>query len=771
MNLQSILFCLNSRISIRVFRLMLLFTLPMAVFGQQNVNYISHRTTAFIDGQTTERWISHPVYRDLTVEPFTGEGFPGGLGVRIVLGDGHTGVWVERVRQVGTNWAVEQGWLLSNGDFHPDQDLTRTVSVNEVAETELGEFYRWVEGTFYSWEWHSVSDIQQVGLNQISSRYNLAHPGWRQTFEVQHQLYPFANYDISHDIVTVYLVYEAVGAEPDLVRLQSGTYRIEGLIWDDYNLNGLPDPEERGWGGIALRLIDSSGQEVGFTRSGFDGSYGFDIDEAGTYRVEMNQPLDTRTAKSVSSSAGSAFLPLRIHNNPGLTELWDVRVSTAELEVGPNSLVVTANGGLTHLPRVVFHPSVVRVAPSPGETEEFLVMLEINRVWDMVSLFFDFLPGSGDLKYWDDFQMLPGVVFGTSIFSLKSVISVRVQGNQNREEAESLFIAFSTINNPEIASTSSGMLLVVEAVDPPPPEILPIITELYVGRVGADDGSPAVVFRQASGYQFGTYIAQADAAFFSELEPSAGNGFRMDTPIGSAGGILRPEYIEGFFSEAGIPFRLKRSSAFGPFANSAGLYYQSNLGGADWQIYAVVTPDGTLLFYSEFEGEGAGGSFSLGSSGRFNVPLAGGGSVRGNVTRTPPYEIIAVYEESGFTADIRLTRISALNPNPSGPLSFLLAGADITEDWIHSPTFGSFRVPYPDDQWLQHQDWGSMWLTPEGQNAFWFRPEGTDAWLWSTEALYPILYSPSQDSWLHYVESSNGNWAYNYQTGHWQKLK
>ena len=42
-------------------------------------------------------------------------------------------------------------------------------------------------------------------------------------------------------------------------------------------------------------------------------------------------------------------------------------------------------------------------------------------------------------------------------------------------------------------------------------------------------------------------------------------------------------------------------------------------------------------------------------------------------------------------------------------------------------------------------------------------------WLWTTESLYPYLYSSSEGAWLWYQRgSSSPRWFYNYGTGSWE---
>jgi len=72
-----------------------------------------------------------------------------------------------------------------------------------------------------------------------------------------------------------------------------------------------------------------------------------------------------------------------------------------------------------------------------------------------------------------------------------------------------------------------------------------------------------------------------------------------------------------------------------------------------WEIYGVLTPEGQLLFYSDYEGETGGGRIALTANGRFQVGFSGDISVSGSVARQVPYRISALYREGSVQLPIQ----------------------------------------------------------------------------------------------------------------------
>lgn len=743
--------------------------------AQVDVSHISYEVEEVVNGQTFTVQVIHAVYHDLVVETFDGEGFEGVMGQRFALGDGHAAVWVNLVTQGSTSWIRESGWLLSNGDFVADETKRKLVPIVDVLGTDLGDFYRWISGEYYTAQREQVADIQQLGLSNLQTYYNRSHPGLRKPFVVEQKLYTTTvPSDGSVTQVVVYEFYKPAGANPDLLRLRRGAYRITGWVWSDDNRNGLLDDGEPTISGVWLRLIDNTGAVVDISYSNtIDGSYGFDINEPGSYRVEVDQPLDTRTSRFTppgdDDTLGSAFTGHQTHNNPAKTAQWEVTATTPMVSVSDEDAVAVLNCGLTPLPVVSFYPPIiVATEPAPGRMIHIPITVQIDRLWDQVSLIFDFIPVSDGMHYPTDFGMMPGTILSTNLFDLKKNHVVTVNGDADIEGTETMLVRYDLRNNPEISSRSTGLTIVIHEEEPPPPQLLPLFSELYAGTIGGDDGSPAVAFRQAGEYRFGGYIAETGDAFFADMEMTTNNGFAMDTPAGRATGVFTGPLIEGLFTDSTIRFSLRQVPPLGAFSNAAGLYTKSGIGGADWDIYAVLTPQGKLLFYSEFDGDPAGGAFTLNGDGQFDLRIDSS-RVRGTVRNFPPYEIIAVLEEPGFSADLRLQRVSTFEPQSDGPLAFMLNGAQINSDgWNRQTWFGFFRITDLGQRWVFHNHWGWVWVSAQNFQSFWFYSLRFDEYFWATPTSYPALYSAKSGSWFHFLPYKGGYNLFDHANNRWR---
>jgi uncharacterized repeat protein (TIGR01451 family) len=83
----------------------------------------------------------------------------------------------------------------------------------------------------------------------------------------------------------------------DDLTIDAGLYKkaaIGDFVWNDQNGNGLQDPDEPGLGGVAIRLLDGSGNALKTTTSAVDGSYKFDQLAPGNYVVAFTAPAGFR---------------------------------------------------------------------------------------------------------------------------------------------------------------------------------------------------------------------------------------------------------------------------------------------------------------------------------------------------------------------------------------------------------------------------------------------------------------------------------------------
>ncbi len=78
--------------------------------------------------------------------------------------------------------------------------------------------------------------------------------------------------------------------------IDAGLYRPASLgdyVWNDTNANGIQDPGETGIANVTVRLLNSSGTQVGITTTNASGAYSFGNLIPGTYFVEVVKPAGT----------------------------------------------------------------------------------------------------------------------------------------------------------------------------------------------------------------------------------------------------------------------------------------------------------------------------------------------------------------------------------------------------------------------------------------------------------------------------------------------
>jgi hypothetical protein len=85
--------------------------------------------------------------------------------------------------------------------------------------------------------------------------------------------------------------------------------------------------------------------------------------------------------------------------------------------------------------------------------------------------------------------------------------------------------------------------------------------------------------------------------------------------------------------------------------------------------------------------------------------------------------------------------------------------------WMTSNWFGTFNVNnYP---WIYHQQHGWMYVFGTDPNSIWLWTSDL-GFLWTSQSVYPWLWSDAQQTWLYYsVGSSNPRYFYNWNTQKW----
>ncbi len=748
-----------------------------------SITTISHTIEIPGPNRTTlTRAVSHEIHHEETVASFTGDTSVRHRSTFVGLGDGHVATWLEHVYRDGDDWVKEEGWYFSNGTFKADPDYTTRYPVADVQNVGFGLLLSWANGRYFKLNTLYRHHVQEVGIDQSLTTLAQAHPAFHPVFHVRKNLMNDAALGtLSGEVVTVVETYDYLGPNPDFLLLGAvGRYAIRGIIFADKNYDGYLDPDEGGMRGISLRLRQGN-SIVAETTTTRDGSYIFMFDEPGDYVVELDQPLNTRTSDSLAPSGidpeRHSFTVSQPHNNPEKTDAWDVVARTPSFSINDNNMTERVIGGLSPLPILTWYPAVVHVVnPLPGQNVIIPFTLTMDQIWSpFMTLTFEYYPSSNRVRVLEDFSFPNSVLIGGTEHSTRRFLGMTVYHNPRLRGSESVLVDFDRfIFGKDVHTASQWFVVVFHEREPEPPQLGPSMTDLYVGNIAGDNGSPAVLFREAGGqYRFAAYFRGAGSngeAFFADVELE-GRTFSMDTPAGTASGYLLPDQAEGIFDQSGARFTLEWVNPVGPFAAAAGLYFQEEIEGQDWDIFGVLTPEGRFLFYSEFEGEGAGGGLLLNERGEFSIRPAPGALVRGSVSPEEPFQIAAIYEEPGFSAPILLDRITRLDTNLTGPLAYMTArGRVAASDWVEQDWFGWFHLPDLHQRWVYHLEWGWIWVSSDSYNNFWFYVSRHDLWLWTTREFYPYLSSPTHGGWIYYIRNSPQHWIRIEATGEWIRL-
>jgi hypothetical protein len=91
--------------------------------------------------------------------------------------------------------------------------------------------------------------------------------------------------------------------------------------------------------------------------------------------------------------------------------------------------------------------------------------------------------------------------------------------------------------------------------------------------------------------------------------------------------------------------------------------------------------------------------------------------------------------------------------------------ASLGNGWMNSSWFGTFNVnSYP---WIYHQQHGWMYVFGTDPTSIWLWTPDL-GFLWTSQSVYPWLWSDTQKTWLYYsVGSSNPRYFYNWNAQKW----
>ncbi|MEM1179548.1 MAG: SdrD B-like domain-containing protein, partial [Acidobacteriota bacterium] len=123
---------------------------------------------------------------------------------------------------------------------------------------------------------------------------------------------------------------------------------IGNRVWDDQNADGRQQPQEPGQRGIAVRLLDAAGAEVASTTTDAQGFYQFLGVATGTYRIEVEPPIDgVFSAQDVGSNAGDAdLIDSDVDPSTGRSDLFIYEAASASQrwDAGLRILPIFADG-------------------------------------------------------------------------------------------------------------------------------------------------------------------------------------------------------------------------------------------------------------------------------------------------------------------------------------------------------------------------------------------------------------------------------------------
>lgn len=688
----------------------------------------------------------------------------------VVLGDGNVGLNGERWTISG-KMQIERGWLFSNGEFKGS--LFTEGSVSEEP------FKSWsaVGGGFYAYVPVIQGDVSTDEASSIRFYWDELSAAVQSTFTIQRsylQLAPSV-YNPTGRLFKARAVPVGPNIDAPAAFERGGRYLISGIVWEDFNQNDVMDGDESGIANVLLRLRKGTyvtSDVVDTTSTGSDGYYEFAFDDDGQYFVELNQPLDTSFAapNPPSDSVVTSQISGLKHNDVMATWPWETTVTSEVFSFTPSAPEQRVNAGLTYLPVITFNPNSMTVQePTEESWKAVKVGIVADRDWEsLLMLNYKFTGTTDNVVFGEDYEfpLLTNLLADRA--GASAIVPFTVFRDAESEFLEGVWIEID-LSMSEVSSKSGR--LYVNLTDPAsleePPVVVGNITEMYTGFLGNGSGSPAILLRENGAYRMGVFVEAAETAFFANLVQDGDEyTFAADGVIGR--GRFLNGVFEGLMSPGGS-FLLEPVDAFGPFAEAAGLYFQEGVLGEDWDVYAALAPSGELLFYSEYEGEGVGGRMMVPPSGQIDVSVPVNAQFKGTVALQSPFLVQGLLTEMGEQYPLRLNRISALDPDLSGVLSFMVSGAkSMSGGWALQPWFGWFYIGDLNDRWVYHIEHGFLWVSGESFSDFWIYMPDFDSWVFTTPLDYPLLYS-AKDGWLFYGVGTAG-WAYDYSLQVWRKI-
>ena len=93
----------------------------------------------------------------------------------------------------------------------------------------------------------------------------------------------------------------------------------------------------------------------------------------------------------------------------------------------------------------------------------------------------------------------------------------------------------------------------------------------------------------------------------------------------------------------------------------------------------------------------------------------------------------------------------------------ILQGAEELEGGWYTSWMGVFWMG-EERKWLYHVSLGWVFLSEDGQGGAWIWRE-PDGWLWTTNEVWPFLWSQQSTGWTYLIENLTPPRLYDYSTG------
>ncbi len=112
---------------------------------------------------------------------------------------------------------------------------------------------------------------------------------------------------------------------------------------------------------------------------------------------------------------------------------------------------------------------------------------------------------------------------------------------------------------------------------------------------------------------------------------------------------------------------------------------------------------------------------------------------------------------------------STFGGRPTAPYTILqLVGNDLGNGWKWRSWFGYFSTY--SSPWIYHCEHGWVYCVGPSTANLWLWSNRL-GWSWTSDSVYPFLWSDTSSAWLYYYEGSGtglAGWFYNFSTQQWE---